>query len=150
MDFTNLDTLGARIKAIRISKGLTMEEFANLLGATKGNVSIWEANKSQPNNSRLKKIAEMANISADELLHNYSHVEVCSNIESISKYFLDGDDNALTFKLSALMTELKPRVDEMGYGNKLALLMLFYSYIDEHLRNELLFMIANDIRNKKS
>lgn len=147
MNFNNLDTLGARIKAIRISKGLTMEEFANLLGATKGNVSIWEANKSQPNNNRLKQIAEMVGISADELLHNYSHVEVASNIESICEYFLKDDDNAFIFKLSMLINKLMPRVEKMGYGEKLAILTIFYAHIDEPLRNELLFMIANDIRD---
>ncbi len=61
-------TLGQRIKKIRKEKGLSMEEFGKLLDASKGNVSMWESGKVTPSNERLKSIADLANISVEELL----------------------------------------------------------------------------------
>ncbi|MCI5708966.1 helix-turn-helix domain-containing protein [Veillonella caviae] len=52
---------GNTIKAIRLSKGLTMAQFANLLGVSKGTISLWEANKVTPQITQLKKIQELEN-----------------------------------------------------------------------------------------
>lgn len=51
--------VGNRIKNIRLSLGLTMEEFGKLFDvvALKSNVSGWEKGKHLPNANRLKKIA---------------------------------------------------------------------------------------------
>ena len=57
-----------RIFSIRKSLGLTMEQFAELLETSKGAVSNWENNRNLPNNERLKKIAELGEMSVDELL----------------------------------------------------------------------------------
>ncbi|MDY5253707.1 helix-turn-helix transcriptional regulator [Veillonella caviae] len=149
MKANDLNTLGARIKAIRISKGLTMDAFAKLMETTKSSVSIWESNKGKPNNNRLMKIAEIGNISVDELLYNYSHDEVFTNITSIVKYLSDNNDKAFVFNLAVLIGELQPRINKLDYTSRLSILSIIYSYIeDERLRNELLFMIANDIKGK--
>lgn len=65
----NLTTLGDRIRSLRKSKGLTMEEFGKLFDASKSIVSRWERNISEPNAKRLKHIAKLAGVSVDELLH---------------------------------------------------------------------------------
>lgn len=61
--------VGQRIKAIRQSKGMTMEEFGSLFEATKGNVSLWEKGSSIPSNERLPLIAKIADTTVKELLH---------------------------------------------------------------------------------
>lgn len=65
----NLTTLGDRIRSLRKSKGLTMEEFGKLFDASKSIVSRWERNISEPNAKRLKHIAKLAGVSVDELLY---------------------------------------------------------------------------------
>lgn len=63
--------IGSRIKRIRKNLGLSMEEFGKLFSpkASKGVVSNWENGYNKPNNERLKKIAELGNVSIDYLLH---------------------------------------------------------------------------------
>lgn len=63
-------SVGTSIKSIRQSLGETLEEFGKRFGATKGNVSLWESDSSLPNNERLKQIANLGNITVDELLNN--------------------------------------------------------------------------------
>lgn len=69
MDKINKKAVGARIKAIRLASGMTLREFGQLFGASKGSVQGWEVGRNTPNPGRLKKIAEFANISVQELLH---------------------------------------------------------------------------------
>lgn len=61
--------IGARIRAIRLVKGLTMAEFGEMLSVRQSSVSYWENGRNIPNNQRIKAIADMANISVQELLY---------------------------------------------------------------------------------
>lgn len=68
----NKKEISNRIKSIRLNLGLTMEEFGRKLDTSKGAVNNWEKEKSLPNNERLKRIAELGEISVEELLYgNY-------------------------------------------------------------------------------
>lgn len=67
--YINKKDVGARIKSIRSSRGMTLEEFGKIFGASKGNAATWEKGSSLPNNERLLKIAEIGGISVDELLY---------------------------------------------------------------------------------
>ena len=62
--------VGNRIKNIRLSLGMTMEEFANEIDnkSKSGTVSNWETGKNLPNAKRLKKIAELGDTTVQELL----------------------------------------------------------------------------------
>lgn len=61
---------GRRIQEIRLTFGLTMEEFGRLLKppASKGAVNNWEKGKNHPNKKRLKRIAKLGEVSVDYLL----------------------------------------------------------------------------------
>lgn len=66
--------LGNRIKNIRTSLGLTMEEFIeridNKSGKGKsGTVNNWESGKNAPNKKRLKQIANLGGVSVEYLLN---------------------------------------------------------------------------------
>lgn len=57
---------GKRIKSIRSNFGMTMEQFADLIGnAQKGNINNWERGFTLPNKERLIKIAELSNKTID-------------------------------------------------------------------------------------
>jgi len=67
----NIDSqvdIGNRIKAIRQSRGENQTEFAKKIKATLPAVSNWETGRNIPNNKRLKAIADIGNMSVDELL----------------------------------------------------------------------------------
>lgn len=82
---------GNRIKQIRLSKGDTLEEFgvriARVLNIpsrkapSKSNVSKWEAGSSLPNKTRLKAIADIGEITVEELLYGSPNVTVSVDIE---------------------------------------------------------------------
>lgn len=61
--------VGQRIKNVRLSKGMTLEEFGKIFNATKGNVLKWEKGQSLPNPERLKTIAKLSDITVEELLY---------------------------------------------------------------------------------
>lgn len=71
---SNAIEIGEKIRKIRTDLGLSMSAFAEKIDSTSksGTVSNWETGKNMPNNKRLKRIAELGNISVDELLNETS------------------------------------------------------------------------------
>ena len=81
----NKKLVGKRIQAIRLEKGLTLKQFGELIGASKSSISEWESGKHLPpaksiisrwekgvmlpNNSRINKIAQLGNLTVNELLY---------------------------------------------------------------------------------
>lgn len=61
--------VGARIREIRLARGETLEEFGKRLEARKGVICNWESGRNLPNKRHIKEIADMANISVQELLY---------------------------------------------------------------------------------
>src|SRR5699024_3137500 len=70
----NKKDVGLRIRFIRKNKGMTLDDFGDLLNpqASDSIVSRWERGVSLPSNERTKQIAELGNISVDELLYGSS------------------------------------------------------------------------------
>lgn len=75
----NKKEVGERIRKIRFSKGLTLEQFGNLFHAVKSNVQSWENGDCLPNKKRQLDIAKLGKISVNELL--YGNIE--KDIEAI-------------------------------------------------------------------
>lgn len=78
--------VGARIRNIRTHHlGLSMSDFGKMIDSNvkSGTVSNWETGKNLPNNSRLKKIAELGNTTVDKLLYGKSTIQLA--IESVDK-----------------------------------------------------------------
>lgn len=63
-------SVGDKIMRLRLERGMTLEEFGKLFGASKSNVSKWENGRTLPNPERLKQIADLAGISVEELLED--------------------------------------------------------------------------------
>lgn len=82
----NKEYVGARIREIRLARGETLEEFGQLFGSSKGVVNNWEKGRNLPNKRRIKSIADMANISVQDLLHGvkrYMYVITYSNYSGL-------------------------------------------------------------------
>lgn len=63
-----LVTLAERVKELRKEKYLTQDEFGKIFGVVKSTVSLYESNKSTPDDEIKKKIAEYFNVSLDYLM----------------------------------------------------------------------------------
>ena len=64
----NTDTLGKRIMALRKAAGMTQEQVAERLGVSPQAVSKWENDVSCPDVTMRPRIAQIFNVSTDELL----------------------------------------------------------------------------------
>lgn len=61
-------TIGERIKFLRKQNNLTVQQLAELINKTKGNVSSYENDKYEPSAQTIIKICEQFNVSSDWLL----------------------------------------------------------------------------------
>lgn len=59
-------TFGERLKELRITKGLTQEELANIFHTNKSSISRYEQDEQKPND--LESYAEYFNVTVDYLL----------------------------------------------------------------------------------
>lgn len=108
MNKNNYDkkAIGQRIQQIRFDKGMTTKQFGALFGASDSNVSSWEKGRNKPNKQRLKMIADIGDITLDELLYGKSQTrELINNIEQLAlKNIFESDDWR---KVYDLMQEVK-------------------------------------------
>ena len=67
-----METFGSRLRMIRSERGLTQEELAFEVGVTKGAISQWERDGTEPNFAALTVIRRVLGVSLDELIvgHN--------------------------------------------------------------------------------
>lgn len=79
--------IGTNIKRLRISKGLTQEQLAELLCISTAAVSKWEAKNSYPDITLLYPLAQIFGVSIDELL-GYDEAKAKEDSEkSVAKYY---------------------------------------------------------------
>ena len=62
--------LGETIKALRLEKGLTQPQLADLVGVSKGMITIWENNINEPKATYLKALASALDVTVDQLLND--------------------------------------------------------------------------------
>jgi transcriptional regulator with XRE-family HTH domain len=62
--------LGQRIRHLRKTKSLTLQQVAQVLGVTRACVSKWETGASQPDLTRLGELAEVFGLSTSELIRS--------------------------------------------------------------------------------
>ena len=67
---TCINSLGERIKVIRLEKGMSKTEFGKLFETTGSLVNKWETGQVIPSESRLKNIAELGNTTVNRLLNS--------------------------------------------------------------------------------
>ncbi len=63
-----MENLGQTIKELRMEKGITQPQLAEMVGVSKGMISIWENNINEPKATFIKKLAIALEVTADYLL----------------------------------------------------------------------------------
>lgn len=58
------------IKALRIDRGMTQEEFAKALNVTKKTVGSWEQGKTRPKLDKIEAICETLGVTYDSIRWN--------------------------------------------------------------------------------
>lgn len=62
------DKFNENLKMARERKGLSQKDIAESIGVAKSTYSLYESGNREPNVQTIKKIADILNVSADELL----------------------------------------------------------------------------------
>ncbi|MGE5572991.1 MAG: helix-turn-helix domain-containing protein [Bacteroidota bacterium] len=60
--------LGEQIAHLRKAKGISQDELADLIGVSRGAISMYEINKREPDYETLQKLADFFGVSTDYLL----------------------------------------------------------------------------------
>ena len=60
--------IGKRIRACRLSKGMTQEQLAMLLGVSRQAISKWESEKAYPEMDKLLMLCDMFGVTLDDLV----------------------------------------------------------------------------------
>ncbi|MCM1546500.1 MAG: helix-turn-helix domain-containing protein [Clostridiales bacterium] len=68
MKESNFETIGKRIKELRIEKKMSQADLGILLSVSQDTVSLWENSKSLPPADIIIKLVEIFGVSADYLL----------------------------------------------------------------------------------
>ncbi|MCQ6530528.1 helix-turn-helix domain-containing protein [Bacillus mycoides] len=64
---------GQRLKALRLEKGMTQQQLADVLEIEKSNISRFESGKQSPSSENTVKMAKLFNVSVDYLLGLSAH-----------------------------------------------------------------------------
>ena len=104
-----------RIRALRLSKGLSTSQLGAVMGKSEGAVRSWETGKAKPDAETLIKLARYFECSIDYLLgvssvRSISKIDSVKNeIESITRSIaeLDKEINEIVTKRALLQSEIK-------------------------------------------
>lgn len=83
-----------KLKALRIRKGLTQSQMAEILNTAQTTYSGWERSK-EPNYKKLKEIANFFNVSIDFLLDNEKFIKE-DEIQKIIRELTEEEKQRLT------------------------------------------------------
>lgn len=151
----NNNEVGSRIKNIRLTKGVTADEFGYEIGKkidketpkenapSQSLVSRWERGVNLPNKERLKAIAELGDMSVNELLYGsvedyrFSIINELFQINVLDKDMKESDRdiyNAIGGR--EIIDDVYEEVDKqgLGYGNDKQISRIFESIYNGRLQ----------------
>lgn len=89
----NMKELGRKIALLRKNKNLTQMGLADLLGISFQAVSNWERGETMPDIAKLPELAQILEVSIDEILNNEAGTKIIKNvIEGKSKDYVNGQE----------------------------------------------------------
>lgn len=91
-----MSTIGQRIKQLRTKSSLSLQELADLVGKSKGNISGYENNKYEPTAQTIISIARYFGVSTDWVL----------NGEEFQNQNEESQDNEKSVSISELETDI--------------------------------------------
>ena len=72
IDSNEKNIVGAKVREIRIAKGMTQEELAAIMGTSQAAVGMWETGARMPRADKLPKLAEVLGCSVADLFNTES------------------------------------------------------------------------------
>lgn len=107
----NHTTLGNRIVQQRKALGMTQADLAAKMNVTDKAVSKWERDLSCPDISSLGTLADVLNLSLEELMQTQKHVPAANRISEIADTALKGVSMAMGIAVTVLtlLNALAPR-----------------------------------------
>lgn len=131
--------IGNRIRKIRTSLQMDQKQFSEIINTTVSALSNWENGRNKPNMEKLKRIAQLADISVEELLYgnilrhyfNEHWTQLIKNEDTAKDYY---NINQKEFKYIQSSQE---KIYDNFYNNALE-----YGYSDNNNDNFYLFALA--------
>lgn len=131
--------IGNRIRKIRTSLQMDQKQFSEIINTTVSALSNWENGRNKPNMEKLKRIAQLADISVEELLYgnilrhyfNEHWTQLIKNEDTAKDYY---NINQKEFEY---VQSSKEKVYDNFYNNALE-----YGYSDNNNDNFYLFALA--------
>lgn len=80
------------LRSLMNSKNLTMKELGELVGKSESSISYWLSGKVMPRISVIQKLADIFNITTDELIYGYKN-DSLENYEENVEYLKDNYPN---------------------------------------------------------
>lgn len=100
--------IGTNIKRLRLEKGLTQEQLAELLSISTAAVSKWEAKNTYPDITLLFPLAEIFGVSMDELL-GYDEAKAKAEIEKLISEYRELNRNGRFAEASAILAAARKK-----------------------------------------
>lgn len=100
----NMETLGSRLKQLRVSKHLKQGQVAELVDVTKSTICTYETDARQPSYDILIRLASLYRVSTDYLLG-------CQSMTTIEVSGLTQREISIITELVASMTEKNKRLN---------------------------------------
>ena len=114
-------TIDQKIVQLRIEKGISQEELAEILGVSRQSVSKWEMGQMLPQIDKVLRLSEIFNVSIDELLRENIDIPKLSVEKKKNKYFgTDGFRGEANVKLTSMQAYKLGRFLGWYYSSKLS------------------------------
>lgn len=131
--------IGNRIRKIRTSLQMDQKQFSEIINTTVSALSNWENGRNKPNMEKLKRIAQLADISVEELLYgnilrhyfNEHWTQFINNEDTAHDYY------NINHKDFEYLKSAKEKIYDNFYNNALE-----YGYSDDNNNNFYLFALA--------
>lgn len=114
-------TIDQKIVQLRMSKGISQEQLAEILGVSRQSVSKWEMGQMLPQIDKVLQLSEIFNVSTDELLRENIDMPKLSVEKKKNKYFgTDGFRGEANVTLTSIQAYKLGRFLGWYYSSKLS------------------------------
>ena len=105
--------LGEKIQKFRKMQKMSQEELGEVMGVTRQTISNWESGESAPNIMEARKLANLLNLSLDELTDNDTNNIIIKKLDKIKNIKVDpvGKSVEINCKLNDSIYNYKLNID---------------------------------------
>ena len=108
-----METIGDRIKKLRKLNHLTLQEVAEVLGTSKGNISNYENNVFKPSADSVIELSKLFNVTTDYILTGISSTDAKNKPESDIRYNFTNEEQYIIHLYRQLSERSKIKLE--GY-----------------------------------